>query len=429
MSIHAVQHGESVQSIADSYGLSSKQLILDNGLENQPSLVDGQSLIIAVPETTYTVKDGDTLSGIVASNNVTLMQLYRNNPFLSERQYIYPGETLVIKYPTKGSVTTHGNTIPFIKPNILKKTLPFLTYLSILNFTATKEGEIITYYDDNEIIRTAKEYGVIPLMLITTLSLQGTANIGIAYDILLNKEYQEKQIENILDILKTKGYSGVNITFDYMNSANQELYESYFNNIAKRLNNEGYLVFATLNSQISNISNQTSFEMIDLTALDQMAHNIIFMNYEWASNINPPSPISSISNIDYYLESVSKLITPSKEIIGIATIGYDWELPFSAGLTSVYALTIDSAIDLAYEVGAVIQFDEVSMTPFYTYSVKDQGREISHIVWFIDVRSIDALLGLVTKYSLHGVGIWNITVYNPGLWVTINSQFEINKLV
>jgi spore germination protein len=427
MIIHVVQLGETIQSIADYYGVSVSRLILDNGLENPNNLVIGQSIVIAYPEVIYTVKEGDTLMDIADAHNVPVMQLLMNNPYLSEREYIYPGEIIVIQYNRKGSITTHGNTAPFINRGTLRKTLPYLTYLSILNFTATTEGDIITYYDDTEILQTAKEYGVIPLMLITTLTVQGEANIRVAYDLLLNKDFQNRQIENLLNILSTKGYYGVNLSIEYISVANVQLYESYFSNLSSRLTEAGYLVFVTINP--IDASDGVRFEQIDYTLFDQLSHNIIFMNYEWATNINPPSPISSIYNLDLFLDYINQFITPDKVIIGMATIGYDWELPFSAGISSVNSLTLNRAINLALEVGAEIQFDEISQTPYYRYSFVSNGNQIEHIVWFIDARSINSLLGLVSKYALSGTGVWNITIFNPQLWLIINSQYVIEKLL
>jgi spore germination protein len=135
-----------------------------------------------------------------------------------------------------------------------------------------------------------------------------------------------------------------------------------------------------------------------------------------------------IHNIDAFLDYVNNYFS-SKKRLSYATIGYDWSSHFSAGLTSVYSLTLERAVDLAYITDSVIQFDEISQTPFYTYVIERSGSNITHIVWFIDARSINALLDLVIKYQLRGIGIWNITVYSPQLWLVINSQYEIEKII
>ncbi len=429
MIIHVVQQGDTIESIAVYYGVSAARLALDNGLDNPTQLAIGQCIVITFPTQVYIVQEGDTLEAIAEANHVTVMQLYRNNPFLSIREYIFPGETLVINYNRKGKITTHGNTVPFINLETLRMTLPYLTYLSILNYTATKEGNIISNYDESDVIQTAKEYGVMPLMILTTLTIRGIANIGTTYDILLNEDFQNKQIENILNILDTKGYFGVNLSFESINAENLYLYEGYFTRVSEQLTQHGYKVFVTVNTHITSTGTEVSFERLNYTMLNQFSSNIIFMDYEWAININPPSPISSIYNIDAFIDYVNNYFSSEKEIIGMATIGYDWELPFSPGLTSVYSLTLERAVDLAYITGSEIQFDEISQTPFYTYVAERNGINITHIVWFIDVRSINALLDLVIKYQLRGIGIWNITVYSPQLWLVINSQYEIEKII
>ena len=98
MIIHTVGSGETLQTIANTYNISEEELIESNELTNPNDLIIGQRLVIAPPEVTYTIKEGDTLEDIASSYNITLMELLANNPYLSEREYIYPGDTLVIKY-------------------------------------------------------------------------------------------------------------------------------------------------------------------------------------------------------------------------------------------------------------------------------------------------------------------------------------------
>lgn len=429
MIIHVVQQGETTQSIAESYGIPETILIQDNGLEKSKDLVVGQSLVIVVPELTYTVKEGDSLLDIANSHNVTIMQLFQNNPYLSERKYIFPGDIIVISYNKQGTITTHGNTSPYINKDTLRKTLPYLTYLSVLNYTVSNVGEIISTYDDTEIIQTARDFGVMPLMLLTTLTIQGEENIGTAYNILLNQDIQNRLMENLIIILKDKGYSGVNLSLEFITTSNMELVNAFFSKAAERLNEEGFLLFSIINPNISNVTNEVIFERADYSLIDQISEHIIFMNYHWAKNTNPPAPISSITNMEVYLAYLIEFIFPYKIITGVSAIGYDWELPYYTGISNIYTLTADRAIDLARNEEAIIQFDEISQTPFFRYTVNNNGQEIEHIVWFIDSRTIDALLGLFSKFELLGTGVWNITIYSPQLWLIINSQYEIEKVL
>lgn len=425
MIIHTVEAGETLQSIAKKYNITEEEIIESNNVRNPENLIIGQKIVIAYPELTYTVKEGETLEDIANRYHISLIELLANNPYLSEREYIYPGDELIITYKKKGRMITHGNAPPYIEPTTLRKTLPYLTYLSVLNYTVTATGDIVNYYDDTEIIQMSLSYGVLPLMLLTTITIQGEANIRATYELLLNKEIQENLANNIINILKTKGYYGVNISMQYISESNVYLYESYLNNISTKLNEAGYQVFVTIAPNLTVIDNVVLFEEVDYSFLDRYATNVIVMSYEWAANNNPPSPVSSIYNTEFFLNYILNYIPSEKIIIGIATIGYDWELPYAVGISSVNAIAFDRVNEIAKNFNANIRFDEVSQTPYFPYR---NVNNVEHMVWFVNAKSIDASLDLVVSYQLGGISIWNIIIFNPQLWLIINSQFEIEKV-
>lgn len=429
MEIYVVQPGDSVYSIAGRYGISFIKLILDNGLENINSLVPGQAILIAYPSLTYTVKEGDSLKSIADTYGVSLSQLLRNNPYLAERTYIYKGETLTISYNTVGKMTTNGFIFPFVDREILRKTLPYLTYLTIYNYRITSSGDLLSYFDDSEIIQIAKEYGTIPLMMATTFSPEGEPDIESMFNLLLSEEYQEKQINTMLNVIKEKGYYGVNFIFNYINVINQKLYQSFLTKVYNRLSDEGYLVFATINPKINNINNEIYYEKIDYSAISQVVNYIIFLELIWGTNFEPPEPVSSIRNLKTFMDYVTNQIPPEKAVIGMPVIGYDWVLPHIPGISKASALTINSAINLANDVGATIQFDEVSQTPFYYYYSIENGLLVQHIVWFIDARSISALTNLFSEYGLSGTGIWSVMTFLSQLWTVLNTQYDIEKFL
>ncbi len=429
MDIHVVQPNETINSIATNYGVSVSYLIQYNELSNPYNLVIGQTIVIAYPQQTYTVKEGDYLEGIAKENGATVMQLLRNNPFLSEREYIYPGETLIISYKTNENIMINGYTFPFIPMDTLKKTLPFLTYISIFNYTATIGGDIITYFDDSDVIEMSKNYGTAPLMLTTTLTAQGEPNPEIAFSIISNEEYQDRHINKILSILKEKGYYGVNMTFGNINSSNINMYNSFITKAANRIKNEGYIFFVTINPTFYSNEEGFRFVEVDYSTIGQVVDSLAFTNFIWGKNNEPPGPISSFTDYQQLLDFTINYVSSDKIRIGIPVIGYDWTLPYVAGSSAANALTLDSALNLARDNDSIIEFDVISQTPYFQYAQKYLDSEVEHIVWFIDARSVNAKLVLYNKYKVSGLGLWNIMVFYAQIWLVINSQYNIVKVI
>ncbi len=429
MIIYVVQVGDTITSIANKFGVSETRLILENGISNPTDLVIGQTIVITYPQETYIVKEGDNLSEIALDHGISMMQLYRNNPYLWEREYIFPGEELIISYDTKETITTNAYASPFIDKNILRKSLPYLTYLSILNYKTLRKGEIESFYDDSDLIETVKQFGVMPLMLVTSVTFRGERNPEMIYEILLNPDYQDNHAESMLKILKEKGYYGVNITFTFLNETNQELYLNYLERITSRLNKEGYPVFITIDPNFLIEENQLLFEKVNYSKYNELIDETYLMRFYWGTQYGPPMPISSIENISLYVNYTKQMMDPKKINVGFPLLGYDWTLPYIEGFSEANAITLDAVIDLARSMKSTILFDEVSKTPYYEYAIETSGRIIQHIVWFVDARTIYAIVNLVLENGLSGTGLWNIMSYYPQLWLIINSNCKIKKLL
>jgi spore germination protein len=211
----------------------------------------------------------------------------------------------------------------------------------------------------------------------------------------------------------------------HINTTNQKLYIQYLSKFSNILKNNGYKLMVTLDPKIKEINDKITFEQLDYASLAQLVDNVVFLQYAWGMNTSPPMPVSSNLYLQTFLEYVVNLISPSKITVGIPLLGYDWELPYEPQKTTANALTLNSAISLASDVNATIQFDETSQTPFYNYTLSYTGKPIEHIVWFIDARSTNSLLDLVDEFKLLGTGLWNTIIYNQQLWTVINCQYEI----
>jgi spore germination protein len=428
MIIHVVQLGDTLTSVAESYGISIDSLIVNNGLENPNDLVEGQCIVIVYPQATYIVQEGDTLAGIASANNVTIIELLRNNPFLSDREFLYPGETLVISYgEKKGTITTNGYANPFIDIAVLRKTLPFLTFLTIFGYRLTRNADVIEP-DDEEILQLTKVYKVAPLMLISSLSFEGVGSEEDVYHILFHEDNVKRYAENILTVLRRKGFYGVSFILSYIAGDIVEIYNRFTKIMAERLNSEGYAVFISISPVIDVENNVITFERIDYSEIAKEANQMIIMNYNWGYYFGPPTPVASISTMQLFIDYLVTLIPRDKMNIGLPVIGYSWLLPYLIGITRANAITYDAAIELALTTGSKIQFDEISQNPHFEYYL---GLEIprKYVVWFVDARTIDALLDLVAANDFPGISIWNIMTYFTQLWLIINSQYDIETII
>ncbi|MDF2842042.1 MAG: Peptidoglycan-binding lysin domain protein [Herbinix sp.] len=73
--LHKVQAGDTIDSIAAQYQIPTDRLMMDNGLLPDSKLNIGQIIVIAHPQLTYTVKEGDILKNIAQDNGVTVIEL------------------------------------------------------------------------------------------------------------------------------------------------------------------------------------------------------------------------------------------------------------------------------------------------------------------------------------------------------------------
>ncbi len=430
MIIHVVETGETIYSISKKYQIPVTTLINENGITNPGNLVVGQTIVIIYPDITYTVQNGDYLIGIAAKYDVSVMQLLRNNPFLADRTYLIPGETIVISYRTDKTspISLSGYAYPFIDETVLRKTLPYLTYLNVFNYRITKDGDIVTIaeMDDTKLIQMAKSYGVAPIMFLSTLSEKGIGSSEAIYTILTNPQIQEHLIENVIDMLKRKGYYGINIYLQYIRPENQVLAEAYLIKFSQRLRSEGLRVVATVTPRMFIERTEIIYEELDYTTIAQNVDALLISSYEWGTSFGPPASVTPVNIVCEILNHVTSQVSPDQVYLGLPIINYDWQLPYIPGESKASAISNENAIELAVAKGVSIEYNEVSQAPYYFYT--NLNKEI-HIVWFKDARSIDAITNLIPEYGLKGMSIWNIMVFFTQMWFIIDNKFVIEKIL
>lgn len=414
MIIHTVKRGETIYSIANNYGVSENLLSLNNGIDGP--LVVGEELVVLFPSATHTVTFGETLESIADKYSVSVRELYRNNYYLRGNENIYPGQTLVISYtdkPTK-SVVTNGYAYPFVNEQVLRTSMPYVDFLTPFTYGLTYSGNLLNL-DDEKLINIAREYETKAAMHISTLDESDRFDSNLASNILSNADLQEILYEDVRRVAKEKGYSAIDIDFEYINGSESEEYA----NFVAKLGTLGYPVIVAAAPKTSAMQKGQLYEGHNYRLLGQAADYLFVMTYEWGYTYGPPLPVAPIQNVRRVLDYAVTEVAPEKILLGIPNYGYDWKLPFVQGTSRATSIGNRQAVEIAREKRAEIMFDETAQTPYFNYT--DQSGE--HIVWFENARSIKAKFDLVNSYNLAGMGYWNLMREFPQLWLLQNAMF------
>ena len=433
MEIYVVQPGDTLESIAREYGVPVSRVILLNDFSEDDKLAVGQTVLIPLVRETYTVEQGDTLDGIAQRFGITVNEILQNNPQLIGRDELAVGQTLFLSYNVerKRNIAVNGYIYPFVDRDLLIRTLPYLTYLTLFTYGFTPQGELvydgITEYglDEDEIISLCYQYNVAPIMHLSTLTREGVFDSALGNAILNNIDAQNVLIGNIISRLQEKNYYGFDVDFEYLDASNRDLYTGFVGRLQNALSENGYILITALAPKSYGEQPGDFYESHDYGGIGALSDYVLLMTYEWGYAFGPPMAVSPLDQMERVVRYAVSVIDPDKIFLGIPNYAYDWPLPYVMGTTKADKISNTNAVDMSITNGAVIMYDENAQTPYYNYQKAGKSR----VVWFDNARSIREKLALVDRYGLYGIGIWNLMQWFQQGWLVLISEYGIDKVV
>lgn len=378
MEIYVVKEGDSVDSIAESYGISASSIIFNNQLAYPYPLAIGQALLLSTE-----------------SSSAPSCSAYVN-----------------------------GYAYPFIRQEVLDETLQYLTSLSVFSYGFTTEGELIPpELNDTFMIQSALDAGVRPVLTLTPFGADGNFNNFLISTLVNNEAVKSNLLSNLLSTLSEKGFQGLDIDFEYILPEDRIPFANFVADARDYLSPYGYPVSVALAPKTSDSQGGLLYAGKDYRLLGEAADSVLLMTYEWGYTYGPPMAVAPINKVREVVDYAITRIPPSKIDLGIPNYGYDWTLPYVRGTSAAKTISNLEAVQIAIDTGSVIRFDETAMSPFFRYE-KDG---LLHEVWFEDVRSYKEKFSLLPLYSLRGMGYWQIMRFFRPNWLLLKDTFLIQK--
>ncbi|MDE6846498.1 MAG: LysM peptidoglycan-binding domain-containing protein [Lachnospiraceae bacterium] len=375
----------------------------------------------------YVVKSGDTVDSIAETHGISVSSVIYNNQLV----YPYPlavgqalllssGESLEPSYPA----WVNGYAYPFIQRDVLDETLPYLSSLSVFSYGFTTDGDLVPpTLDDSFMINAALMAGVRPVLTLTPLGPDGNFNNALITAVVNDQTAKDNLLANLLATVQAKNFGGVDIDFEYIRPEDRIPFADFVADVRNLLSPYGYHVSVALAPKTSDTQAGLLYEGKDYALLGEAADSVLLMTYEWGYTYGPPMAVAPVNKVRQVVEYAVTRIAPSKIDLGIPNYGYDWTLPFVQGMSRATTVSNQEAVRIAVEAGVPIQFDEVAMSPFFQYEKDGQ----LHEVWFEDVRSYREKFSLLPAYGLRGMGYWQIMRFFRPNWLLLQDTFQIQK--
>lgn len=419
---HTVKAGETLWLIAREYGTTIQEIVEANAIANPDNIYPGLRLYI--PARQHRVQTGETLWQIAEKYGVSLENLLQVND-IQNPNLIYPGTVLVIPRNNRPVIEVNGYIYMLgdMAIPIVREDGPYLTYLSPFAYLIREDGTLQPI-KDTPAIETSYAEDVVPMMSITNFTSTEKGE-NLASVILNSPQLQETLLTNILNIMKDKNYLGLNIDFENVLPADREGYNQFLQLAVDRVQEEGYFVSSALAPKVSADQPGLLYEAHDYEAHGKILDFVVLMTYEWGWRKGPPQAISPLNQIKRVLDYAVTVIPRDKIFFGFQLYARDWLLPHKQG-QEAETFSVQEAIARAVKYGTVIQYDEVTDSPYFNYT-DEQGQQ--HEVWFEDARSAQAKFDAVKDYNLRGISYWALGYPFPQNWALLEDNFMIEKLL
>jgi spore germination protein YaaH len=243
-------------------------------------------------------------------------------------------------------------------------------------------------------------------------------NIGSKIDtetahIVLSDTKKRRNLEqNILAVLRSAGYDGVNIDLEGILPEDRENYNLLIRELKELFKPDGFLLTVSIPAKTADNPADLWNGAYDYKTIGRLADLVMLMTYDEHWFGSEPGPVASVPWVERVLSYTVGVIPRDKLLMGIAAYGYDWSA------TGGRAVTWREVNNLVSWYGNV-QWDNYYSVPFMEY----YNEEERHEVWFENVYSLRIKLGLVEKYGLAGIAIWRLGFEDESFWEIVSDTF------
>jgi spore germination protein YaaH len=241
-----------------------------------------------------------------------------------------------------------------------------------------------------------------------------------AHEIVNNPVIRAKAIQNMLNVVETYDYTGLNIDFEAVPHKDRAAFSAFIRAVSKTMRSAGYLTVVSVPAELQDDPNDSWAGAFDFKALGHDADILQLMTYDENGPWGPPGPVAGLDWVEPCVQYAISVVPSWKISLGMPAYGYDWNLSKGGGF-QIYWNQIPALIA---KVGAVPQWDVSSSSPYFTYTA---ANGTSHVVWYENAESVPLKSKLAVNYDLAGVSVFALGFENLQFWEAVEAGLGKNR--
>jgi cellulose synthase/poly-beta-1,6-N-acetylglucosamine synthase-like glycosyltransferase/spore germination protein YaaH/peptidoglycan/xylan/chitin deacetylase (PgdA/CDA1 family) len=289
----------------------------------------------------------------------------------------------------------------------LRQNLSRLTHL-VPEWLALKNGNgDVDDNSDEQVIRIAHDANLPVLAEINNYRAEKGWQADDLHRALNNADARENLIDNIYSNLVEHKFAGVNVDFEQLKDGDREKMVAFMSALSAKLKPAGLILTESV---------PTDDSAYDLKRLGEICDYIVPMVYDEHYQSSEPGPVASENWFYNQLETLTKVLPPSKTVIGFGNYGYDWIIGSRKGGVEVSYGDVIAAAEANKD--ARVAWDQNMENPVLRY----QRESDQHEVWFLDAVTALNQVQDISNDGFRGVALWRLGGEDPGLWTIFKSH-------
>ncbi|NEW04824.1 spore protein O [Paenibacillus sp. SYP-B3998] len=297
--------------------------------------------------------------------------------------------------------------------NALTNYHSYINQISTDTFNTDANGNIVGAIP-TQAVAYANSVGVLPYALVSNY---GTTDWDshVAHEVLTNATAKKNLIANMVSLVKTNNYKGINIDFEAVLASDRNAMTSFVKDVASVMKAQGFLTMVSVPAKAQDDPADDWTGAFDFEPLGTYADIIQVMTYDEHGVWADPGSVASKPWIMEALKFAITYVPSEKVLMGIPAYGNDWNLSDKTNSSNKLIPWKDIPQLISSTKGKPTR-DNATGSMTFKYTAKDGSK---HVVWYEDETSIKTKTHYTLTYELAGVSVYAMGEEDEKFWKAI----------